>query len=420
MVLRALDLIVGGELESGTVESLAGRLGITARHLRRLFDQHLGASPIAVAQAHRVLFAKQLITETSMSMTEVAFASGFGSIRRFNHVMQRVYGRPPRELRRLTALGRQAGDMGITLRLALRPPFNWPAMLSFLGPRAIPGVELVDGGCYRRTIAVDGVRGVAEVRPGPDEDCLHVTIRVSRVGPLASVVGRLRRLFDLDADVVSIESHLSRDPRLAPRVREHPGLRPPGAWDGFELAVRAILGQQVSVTAATTLVGRVVAAYGDRFAEADESGGDARLQFLFPRPEALAAADLSHIGIPYARAQAISKLAQAVVEDEDLLEPAGDAGSLEQKIARLRALPGIGDWTAQYIAMRALGEPDAFPWTDLGLARAMSEGGGRPTPAQLLKAAENWRPWRAYAAMHLWMTGTVNAGERRQTDGSPD
>jgi AraC family transcriptional regulator, regulatory protein of adaptative response / DNA-3-methyladenine glycosylase II len=397
-VSRALALISEGAWrEDDDVEALADRLGVGARHLRRLFAQHVGAPPVAVAQAQRVLFAKRLIAETAMSMAEVALASGFGSVRRFNHVMGKTFGRPPRELRRARA-GAPA-DGGIALRLAHTIPYHWPAMLSFLGARAIPGVEEVEGEEYRRAFALDGAVGSIAVRPVAGRSELLAEIRVSRVAALPAVVGRLRRLLDLDADAAAIDAHLGRDPLLASLVHARPGLRVPGAWDEFELAVRAVLGQQVSVAAARTIAGRIAAAHG-------QVVPGARPGLAFPDPERLAAAALDGVGIPRARAAAITALARGVLEDPSLLRPGVD---LDATVERLSGLPGIGRWTAQYVAMRAFREPDAFPESDLGLLRAVARGGGRPSPAELARRAEAWRPWRAYAALHLWNAGAPRA-----------
>jgi AraC family transcriptional regulator of adaptative response / DNA-3-methyladenine glycosylase II len=394
-VSRALALIAEGALDEGSIEQLADRLGVGARHLRRLFEEHLGAAPVAVAQAHRILFAKMLISETQLPLGEIALASGFGSIRRFNTVMRRTYDRSPRELRRAKVKD-PAESAAITLRLPFRPPYHWPAMIGFLAPRAIPGVESVAPDHYRRTIAIGAAVGAVEIAPVAGKPYLSATIRLPAVTSLGTVVGRLRRLFDLDADPAAIEGHLAGDPQLARAIAARPGLRVPGAWDNFELAIRAMLGQQVSVAAATTLGARLAATYGERMAD-----GPPSLDRLFPKPEALAAADLTTIGMPGARARAISALAAAMVADRELLR---SFETLDATVAKLSRLPGIGPWTAQYIALRALREPDAFPASDLGLLRAAATPEGRPTPAALLARAEAWRPWRAYAALHLWMS----------------
>jgi AraC family transcriptional regulator of adaptative response / DNA-3-methyladenine glycosylase II len=401
-VSRALHLIAEGAMDEAGVEALAERLGVGARHLRRLFDQHVGASPVSVAQTHRILFAKALINQTRLSMTDVALAAGFGSVRRFNAVMQATYGRPPRDLRRASKAPGAAGEAGeaagVTLKLPFNPPYDWAAMAEFLSPRAIPGIELVEPDRYRRSFTLGKARGVVEVRPVPGQNHLLATIRTSDITTLATIVARLRRLFDLDADIAAIDGHLSGDPRLAEAVRARPGLRVPGAWDGFELAVRAVLGQQVSVRAATTFAGRLAAAHGQPLAlDGASADGPDR---VFPTPEAVAAADLTAIGLTRARAATLNALGRAMAADRGLLRA---YETLEETTDKLAALPGIGPWTAQYVAMRALREPDAFPASDLGLLRAMKGPSGRPSPAQLAATAEAWRPWRAYAALRLWM-----------------
>jgi AraC family transcriptional regulator of adaptative response / DNA-3-methyladenine glycosylase II len=400
-VSRALHLIAEGALDEAGVDALADRLGVGARHLRRLFDQHVGAAPISVAQTHRILFAKALLTETQLSMTDVALAAGFGSVRRFNAVMQATYRRPPGALRRSTKASGLPGD-GVTLRLPFSPPYDWDGMVAFLRPRAIPGIEAVEAEHYCRSFALGPARGRVEVRPVPGQHHLLATIRTDDITALALVVARLRRLFDLDADIAAIDSHLSADARLTGRVRERPGLRVPGAWDGFELAVRAVLGQQVSVRAATTFAGRLVAAHGEPLEGFGPDGPD----HIFPTPQAVAAADLTLIGLTRARAATLSSLGAAMAADPQLLRA---YETLEETAAKLTALPGIGPWTAQYIAMRALREPDAFPASDLGLLRAMQTPAGRPTPAALEAMAEAWRPWRAYAALRLWMQDAETA-----------
>ncbi len=412
-VERALRLISEGALdEDGDVERLATRLGIGERHLRRLFDRHLGASPVSVAQTHRVLLAKRLIDETGMPMIDVAYAAGFGSIRRFNDLMRRVYGRSPSELRgkRRTAAA-AASPSGIVLRLPFHQPYDWRSIIGFLATRAIPGVESVEEGCYRRTIAIDGIAGTVEVRPVEGAPWLTATVRIPKVAPLAAVISRLRSLFDLDADTVAIGAHLAADPLLAPLVEARPGLRVPGAWDMFELMVRAILGQQVSVAAATTLAGRLAAGFGAPLPAVDGAPVSGP-GILFPRPEALAGKDLTVIGLPRARAAAISALAERVLAEPDLLSP---TMPVESAMERLVALPGIGRWTAGYIAMRALRAPDAFPDADLALLRAVATNGERPTAAALRERAEAWRPWRAYAALHLWTADGAAATERKRS-----
>ena len=394
-VSRALALIAEGGLDGDAtgMAALCERLGIGERQLRRLFDKHLGAPPIAVAQTRRVLFAKQLIHETQLPMTSIALASGFGSVRRFNDAFRKLYRRPPRELRRQSTA--KPALSTVTIRLGYKPPYDWDAILSFLAQRAIAHVELVDKNRYARTIELDGALGSIEVEPG--KNYLTATIRFPRVQSLLTVVARLRRLFDLDADVETIGRHLSGDEALAPLIARRPGLRTPGAWDGFELAVRAILGQQITVTGARGLAAKIVALAGTDIGA--DASGDERLNRVFPSAARMAARDLSALGMPRARITALASLAKAVTENPKLLEP---AGSYDETIARLVALPGFGPWTAQYWALRALRDSDAFPAADIGLLRAVAHKGKRPTPKALLERAESWRPWRAYAAQHLW------------------
>jgi AraC family transcriptional regulator of adaptative response / DNA-3-methyladenine glycosylase II len=381
-VTRALRLIDEGGLDGGSVEALAARLGMGARHLRRLFDQHLGASPIAVALSRRVHFARRLLDETDLPITDVAHAAGFASVRRFNDAMKIAFGAPPRELRGKRSGAPSSADR-LTLTLAFRPPLAWDELLAFLAARAIPGVERVADGVYARTFA-GGTLAVA--RAGER----HLTLTLARRGEvdLFAVAGRVRRLFDLDADPIAIAAHLGS-------IAKIPGLRVPGAWDGFEMAVRAILGQQVTVKGATTLAGRLVERFGERLADPEGA-----LTHRFPSAARLASADLASIGLPAARAASIRALAAAVAKGAlDLSAPAG----LEPMVEALTAIPGVGPWTAHYIAMRAGREPDAFPASDLVLRKHAAPAGAPPLAPRALEArAEAWRPWRAYAALQLW------------------
>ncbi len=398
-VTRALGLIETGALDHGDAETLAARVGVGERHLRRLFLLHLGASPLAVAQTRRVLLAKQLLHETDLSMTAVALAAGFGSVRRFNEVFQTLFGRPPATLRR--ARGSHPAESAITLSLGYRPPYDWAAILGFLSARAIPGVEAVENNVYSRTIEIGSHAGTVAIAHEPSRNRLRATIRFPNLDALPLIVARLRRMFDLAADPDVIGAALSRDARLAPLVAARPGLRVPGAWDGFELAVRAVVGQQVSVGAATRLAGRIVHEHGPLLPSAE---GNTTLSRLFPRPQTLTGAEIG--GMPAARARAITALASAAATDPELFERGSD---LEASVKKLRAQPGIGEWTAHYVAMRAMREPDAFLAADIGLMRAMDDGAGRPTSAVLLARAELWRPWRAYAAIHLWAADAARA-----------
>jgi AraC family transcriptional regulator of adaptative response / DNA-3-methyladenine glycosylase II len=394
-VSRALVLIEMGAMDDGSVDSLAGRLGVGERQLRRLFQLHLGASPVAVAQTRRVLLAKQLLHETRLPMTEIAMAAGFGSLRRFNETFLALFNRPPSSLRRMEGEDISAGGQGeITLLLRYQPPYDWPAMLGFLRARAIAGIESVEGGVYRRSIGLEGAQGIVTVQPG-EGNALRATIRFPKLSALPKIIARLRRVFDLAADPEAIAAQLAKDATLAPLVAARPGLRVPGAWDGFELAVRAVLGQQITVPAAIGLAGRLVARFGEEL-----HAPVPPLTHIFPEPSVLADADLAVLGMPRSRAKTLSAVAAAVVADPHIF---ATGRSLEEAILQLRALPGIGEWTAQYIAMRQLREPDAFPAADIGLMRAMADSEGlRPNTRELLARAEPWRPWRAYAAQHLW------------------
>jgi len=401
VVRRALALIHEGALDEAKVEALAARVGIGARHLHRLFVAHVGAPPVAVAQTRRLHFAKRLVDETDLTMTQIAIASGYGSLRRFNAAFLATYQRPPSALRRLRAGAVSART--IALRLALRPPYDLDGVLRFLGARAIPGVERVDVASYARTLALESGPAVVEVgRPGAgggaraaaSNALAALELRVSGASPsaLLRLTADARRVFDLAADPVEVEAAFRGDAVLGPLVRRRPGLRIAGAWDPFECAVRAVLGQQVSVEAARTLAVRLVDRCGAPL-PAPVRG----LTHLFPSPEALASADLAGLGLTSARARSIVALALAVAEKRlDLRGPADDA------VAGLRALPGFGDWTAQYVALRALGEPDAFPAADLVLRRGAACGGAPSSARALAARAEAWRPWRGYAVFHLW------------------
>ncbi|MCG7325000.1 AlkA N-terminal domain-containing protein [Achromobacter sp. ACRQX] len=394
-VSRALQRIELGALDEAGVDALAQRLGVGERQLRRQFRQHLGASPVAFAQTRRVLLAKQLIHETQLPMAEIAFASGFGSIRRFNEVFLDLFGRAPGELRRSGKPEVPAGQNGeIKLLLRYRPPYDWDAMLAFLRLRAIPGVESVTGDTYARTVSLDGAQGTVTVRPGAG-DALQVAVRFPHLPSLPAIIARLRRVFDLASDPAAIAAQFAADPVMTALMQARPGLRVPGAWDGFELAMRAVLGQQITVAAAIRLAGKLVAAHGKPLAQPDGA-----LTHVFPEPDVVAAAELASLGMPRSRAATLSAVAAAAVADPHLFDAALD---LEDAVRRLRTIRGVGEWTAQYIALRQLREPDAFPHADIGLIRALEKLESRAyTPAQLLTRSEAWRPWRAYAAQHLW------------------
>ena len=395
-VSRALRLIAEGALDEHGAQVLAERLGVGDRYLRRLFHEHLGASPIAIATTRRVHFAKHLIEHTELPMAQVALTAGFRNVRRFNAAVRKCFDRTPTEIRRLVPGSRDVGGP-LKVLLPVREPFDWDDMLAWMGPRLAPHAEQIVGRTYRRSVEVLGNTGVIEVEPSGDT---QASLSLSVAGELAPhllvIAGRVRRLFDLDTDALAISEQLGRDPCLAEAAAAMPGTRVPGCWDRFELAVRTIVGQQVTVVGATRLFGRIVTRFGRPLPAAAQGGPT----HLFPRPEQLAGADVASVGMPKARANTIRGLARAVADGEDVLDLAPD---LDTAIQRLRALPGIGDWTAQYIAMRGLSEPDAFPAGDLGLRKAVrDEADTLPSATQVRRRAEAWRPWRAYAAMMLW------------------
>ncbi|BAC91550.1 AlkA N-terminal domain-containing protein [Gloeobacter violaceus] len=393
---RAISLMAEGAPETENLPDIAAAVGVGERQLRRIFREQTGASAIEFKTVHRILFAKALIVDTDLAMAEIAFASGFGSIRRFNAAFQQMYGRPPHTLRKQGCI---AGGCGIVLRLGYRKPFNWSAFLAFLAPRAIRGVEAVTGETYRRSLrAADGA-ALVTVTDDPQAGVLVARVQSDRVAALSAVAARLRRFFDLDADPAAIAAVLGADPLLAPLLETVPGRRIPGTMDSFELAVRAIVGQQVSVTGARTIVGRIAERWGEPLdLHLGALPPDGPL-LLFPQVQALVNAPLEDVGVMPARARAIRALAAALVEDPELLNPAPPPA---RTVARLLQLPGIGPWTAQYVAIRALGDPDAFPAGDLGLLKATSSGRPHLTPRALELRSQAWRPWRAYAAIHLW------------------
>ncbi|KIG14985.1 ADA regulatory protein [Enhygromyxa salina] len=395
LVTEASVRIQRGYLDQHSVDDLALALGVSARHLRRAIEAELGVSPIELARTRRLGMAKRLLHDSALSCAEIAFAAGFSSVRRFNACVREQFGVSPSALRSGRTQRRRDDGGSLTLRLDYRPPLDWDALLGFLAARAIPGVEQVDGGCYRRTVgpAGDASAGWLELRhdPQPDRPRLHVTLSLSLTKRPLQIVAALRALFDLDAEPQVIREQLGRDPKLAPLLARHPGLRVPGAFDRFEIAVRAVLGQQVSVAAATTLAQRLAARFGAALED-----GPAGLERVFPDAPTLAQIEpeqLRAIGLTGARAATLCTLARALTSNELTLE-----GDPELVQAQLLALPGVGPWTAQYIAMRALRWPDALPAGDLVLRRAL----GVTTSRACEHAARTWRPWRAYAVMQLW------------------
>lgn len=408
VVARALKLIDQGLLAHAPLSELAARVHVGERQLRRLFVDRLGAPPVGVHGTRRLLFAKQLLTETRLPITEVAAAAGFGSVRRFNATFQAAYRMPPRDLRRR---GPAADGDALVLRLGYRPPYDFAEMLAFLRVRALPGIEHVDDDAYARAFDLGGAVGWLRVSRWPARSdgghALRLEVHGAPATVLLEVVGRVRRMFDLDADPAAIAQVLRADARLKPLLRARPGLRLPGGWDGFEIAVRAVVGQQVSVAAARTLAARLSQRFGAALPEAIAAHG---FGYLFPTPAVLANADLAGLGLTPARAATVRGMAGALLDGRVDFRV---ERTLDAFVERWTALPGIGPWTAHYIALRALGHPDAFPAEDLVLQRALPGDGTRLTATALRAHAERWRPWRGYAVLHLWKASLPAVAEPR-------
>lgn len=420
LVARAMRLIADGVVDREGVGGLARRLGYTGRHLNRLLTAELGAGPSAIARARRAHTARLLVETTGLPVSEVAFAAGFSSITQFNQTFRAVFAATPTEMRRarrardgenapaangiaangIAANGTVANSSAsgeIHLRLPFREPGDPVGTLGFLGERAAAGVEGYAGGVYRRSLRLP--RGAAVVALSDGGDHVRCVLRLEDLRDLGAAVGRCRRLMDLDADPAAVSEHLGADPLLGPLVAGKPGRRVPRAVDGAELALRAVLGQRVSVAAARSLAGRLVSLCGPRLPDALAEGEEGGLSRLFPEPGAVAGADLSLLGLPTGRREALQNLAAALASGELSLDPGADRAEAEE---RLLAVRGVGPWTASYVAMRALGDPDAFLPTDLGVRRALRGLGGPGDARAIADLAERWRPWRAYAVAHLW------------------
>ncbi|XVV12002.1 AlkA N-terminal domain-containing protein [Actinoplanes sp. CA-131856] len=385
LVGRAMRLIGDGVVDREGVPGLASRLGYTERHLNRLLTAELGAGPLALARAQRAQTARILIETTGLGLAEIAFASGFGSVRQFNDTIQEVYAQAPGQLRARRASGVADEPGTITVRLAYRSPLHVPALLDFLETRALPGVDERDGQTYRRGLSLP--HGSATVALTPADRFVTATLRLGDVRDLAPAVARCRRLFDLDADPDAVDATLGADVALAAAVAQEPGVRVPRAVDGFEMAVRAVVGQQVSVAGARTTLIRMIRAAGAR------SAG------VFPSAAVVAELPDEAFGMPVARRETIRALAAAVADGKIDLEPGADRA---ETVARLEELPGVGAWTAGYVAMRAIGDPDVFLPTDLAARRGAAALGLPTTPKALAAHAERWRPWRSYGLIRLW------------------
>ena len=394
LVALAARKIEEGALNEGSVDELAASLGVGARHLRRAMQDELGVGPVELALSRRVAFARELLLGTALPITEIAFASGFASVRRFNDAYRAHQRMTPSDVRR-PGPARALVTNAVRVVLDVRPPFDPALAFSFLRARAVEGTESFSGETYMRAVVLHGKAGVVAITPAKGRDAIVVEVSSPLAPALMTIAARVRRLFDTDADPALIGAHLSRDPLLKTKVRARPALRVMGAFDPFEWAVRAVLGQQVSVRAALTIAGRLVAKLGVRVSDPRE-GVPA---FAWPDAGRLAEASeeaIASIGLTRVRARTLRGLARAVAEGRLTLDRTADPAETTEA---LLALPGIGPWTAEYIAMRALGWPDAFPAGDLGLRKAL----GGVSTVECEARSERWRPWRAYAAAHLWM-----------------
>ena len=398
VVRRTLRLIQEGALDTGSVEDLAARVGIGARHLNRLFVEQVGVSPIAVAQTRRLHFAKQLLDDTDLAITEIALAAGYGSVRRFNGAFKATYKRAPRDLRKR----RVPGDPldAITLRLSYRPPYEWSRMLSSLGRQATPGVERVDGAGYARAVATTSGFALVRIRPCPDAHAIEMQVRGALPADLIELSSAARRVFDLAADPAQITAAFCEDPVLGRLVIQRPGLRIPGAWDPFECAVRAVLEQQIGSDEASTIMGRLARCGGRPIAAAEEG-----LTHLFPTPEALAEMELSGLGLAADPITALRELACSVRVHE---HGPHLADAVEAAVRALARAAAFGPCVVQLVALRGLGEPDAFPVGDPALRRRASGNTHSLTARALEARAEVWRPWRSYAAVHLWAATDID------------
>jgi AraC family transcriptional regulator, regulatory protein of adaptative response / DNA-3-methyladenine glycosylase II len=394
LVGRAMRLIADGVVDRNGVAGLAQRLAVSERHLHRLMLAELGAGPIAIARAQRAQTARTLIETTDLTLTDVAFAAGFDSVRQFNDTVREVFALTPTELRRAGRRWGEAAPGTLLLRLPYRSPFEWTSLLSWLRARTLPGISQTDGVRYRRTLRLPRGAGIASLEPVNGH--IACTLQLESMADLTSAVRQCRRLLDLDADPASVVEVLTKDRPLATVVRKRPGLRAPGAVDGTELAMQAILGQQVSLAAARTLTTRLVTAQGDVIAIADPT-----LTHLFPTADRIAEADLSRLGVPATRQATVRALATAIATGTLALDPGADR---QQVCRQLLTMPGIGEWTAGYIVMRALGDPDTFLPGDLGIRKAVARLGLSASPGAIAEHASRWRPWRSYATHQLWAT----------------
>ncbi len=380
------------DYRTDNVSSIASKYQLSSRQLQRLFNQYLGVSPSEYFQQQRLLQARKLITSTQLSLSDICFASGFNSIRRFNEAIKACYQCSPKALRD-TKITKEAQNV-ITINLAYRPPFDWQLMLAFFKHRQIANMECVTDSSYQRSIAIEQCHGWLSLSHHPSKPALVMNVSLSDFSYLNNVICRVRRMFDLDADLTLIHQQLRSHPRLSATIDKYPGLRLPGCWDIFEFSIRAILGQQVSVKAATTFATRIAEKYGTYHRQLPEA-----TRLTFPTPQALDAVDYQGIGLTQSRISTLNNWLAFYRQHSTMLE---NYQSLEQLEQRLCQIKGIGPWTVNYLAMRGLSDPDAFPSADLGIIKALSEHDSKAKNKDILQLAQQWRPWRAYAAIYLW------------------
>ncbi|REL25926.1 DNA-3-methyladenine glycosylase 2 family protein [Thalassotalea euphylliae] len=380
--------------EGLSVAELATRFAISERQARRLFLQHFGLPPNKYAQHQKLLKARQLLTGTNLPIAEVCFAAGFASIRRFNEAIKTTYHETPKQVR--SRLSKVFHSNEVSVLLNYRPPFDWQAMLTFFKLRQLPGIELIDGNSYRRTITLGTVTGWIEVTHIKDRNALKLTVALSELSVLDQVISRVRKLFDLDADMSVIHQHLATDKLLAKQIEQNPGIRLPGCWDIFEFSIRAILGQQISVKAATTYAGRIADKYGQVLNQQHPE-----LNKCFPTVNDLKAADFQQLGLTQSRIDTLKRWVAFYQANQTLFT---HYQSLSELTDKLVAIKGIGPWTVNYLAMRGLSDPNAFPASDLGVIKALSVEDKKPSVKQILARADKWQPWRAYATLYLWLS----------------
>ncbi len=391
VILRALKLISQNIEQDYDLELLGNKLGISGEHLSRLFKKYLETTPSSVINAVRLLFAKKLITETSLSMADVAFASGYKSIRNFNYQLKKIYNKPPSALRK----SKKSTSKPNILHLSFQPPFNFGQITGFLKMRAIPGVEFVNAEIYSRSIEIDNTTGFITVSCKNRENRVNLEVEFPDIRKLFYITETVKNIFDLNAPVKQIDDLLIKDKFLSSLIKQNPGIRVPGSFNSFELCIRAIVGQQISVKGATTIIGRIASKYGKKLNMPNKFG----LTNVFPGPEILAISDFEGVGLTKTRVSTIKHLSKAMIEGSVIFHPSSDPADLKRALLEIK---GIGEWTAQYIIMRTIKSTDAFPHSDLGLLKAVSSNGA-PAPEKLLKdMARSWKPWRAYAAMLLW------------------